>query len=602
MKTRHIALLALAALTLLATVPASAQNRGNLRRGQRIERTRTTENNNVNSDTRSNTNTNTNATTGSRPSSTTTNNSAGSRPTSTQSYGSIKQYLESTEYKNKENLKALTETGEALKDLPDVVVNNEGAFVLHKVKRDINNSTNEFFGTEESVVFPGNLVYINQQLADGDPVPCNFSPGKVQLTINMNLGAGRSTTATVENSYGKVHDQIVTWLNEKGESMIGTLDASGNINYYSSSYQMSVDLKVSVDYLKTHAHVNMNTTKNELKIVSVEDFTQKFYSVSATPVNNDVATLFGSGTTAATVQSGVQANGPIGMISNVSYGRRAYRFREYTQNDFTLTGDEQVKYSGTAKVDAKSEHSVTTSDKCSKFWGFVQGGYEGDKEIFNDTEASDKSNSKFMQALTADTKVSAYNPGVALNYTVRFLMNNSAAKRNSTGQYWETTYTACPRTITFELHKDASQVAASSLAYKLNYKVIHVVKDRAGNVTSWEIWDAPRTSGAKKADKGYVDYFQHDFSQGETRKTRVIPTNDTPDKENCYIYGDLYYRLQGNHRAGGGWDLWEEGWISPAVIPTEANGKIARIYIGGSNYGNKSPYINSKSDGKTTQN
>lgn len=590
---RFTILAAIAAMCLLSFSAEAQRNIGN--RGRARARTGTgSRTTTTNTNTNTSTNTNTNATTGSRPSS----NTSTSTSTSTTNYSSVKAYLESTEYKNKENLKALTETSEALKDLPDVVVNNEGAFRLIKQKRDINSSSNEFFGTEESVVFPGNLVYINQSLADGDPVSCGFTPGKVQLTISLNLGAGKSTTAVVENSYGAVHDQIIKWLNDKGESMVGSLDASGNINYYSSDYQMSVDLKVSVDYLKTHAHVNMNTTKHEIKIVSVEDFTQRFYDVSAAPIGNDVLTLFGSNVSAATVREGVNRNGPIGMITRVSYGRRAYRFREYTQNDFTLTGDQQVKYSGTAKVDAKTEESITSNEKCSKFWGFIQGGYEGDKEIFNESEASDKPSSGFMKTLTDDTKVSAYNPGVALNYTVRFLMNNAAAKRASTGQYWETTYIACPQFITFELHKDASQVTATGLAYKLNYKVLHVTKDRDGNVTSWEIWDTPRTNGAKKADKGYVDYFQHDFSQGETRKTRVIPTDDCPDKENCYIYGNMYFRLQGNHRAGQSWSLWEEGYLNPAMIPIENNGPIARIYIGGSNYGSKNPYINSKSTGK----
>ncbi|MBO4434496.1 MAG: thiol-activated cytolysin family protein [Bacteroidales bacterium] len=523
------------------------------------------------------------------------NTSTGSTPQVT--YSTLKDYFNSTDYKNKEKITALTEVGPALSNLPPVIVNNDGAFIVKKEQRDISSNSEEFFGTAQNVIFPGNLIYVNKSLADGNPVACRFTPGKVQLTIATNLG-GPSATVVIENSYGKIHDQIMTWLNQKGSEIDGSLDMNGEIKYYNSSYQMAVDLKVSVDYLQTHAHVNMNTTKNEIKIVSVENLSQKFYDVLADPVDNDYLSLFGPNVTPAEVKEGVDENGPIGFITRVAYGRRAYRFREYTQNDFTLTGDEQVKYSGSAKVDVSSTQNVTSSEKCSRFWGFVQGGYQGDKEIFNETEATDKPSSQFMTALTKQTRVSGTNPGVVINYTVNFLRNNYPVMKQSTGQYWETSYIACPKHITIEMHKDASQVGGSTIAYKINYKVIHVERDNEGNVTRWEIWDAPRTNGAKDAARGYVDFIQHKFSMGEERKTRTIPTSDCPDRENCYIYGDLFFQLKGNHASGASWTTWEDGWIPLSCIPVETAGPIARIYIAGSNYGAKNPYIHSKSTGK----
>lgn len=542
----------------------------------------------------------------SRPTSRTINRSTTSTTTTnnnntTQHYATVADYLRSTEYRSKERASALVEaTSERLQKLPDVIANSEGVFRLINTKQDGSSTSEELFGTDESIIFPGNLLYVNKQMADGNPDPCAFATGQVRITIDLNLGAGTSISAVVPNDYASVKQQIFNWLNAKTEKSFGNLDSEGGTHYYSNSSHMAVDLKVSASYLKNKAKVNMNTQSNELKIVAVENFTQKYYTVTAQVINNDPSTLIGKGTSVNEVINGVNANGPIGMILNVSYGRRAYRFREYTSNDFTFNGDESVNVNaGGAQVSVASTQNVTNSSKCSRFWGYVQGGKHSDKEIFNNTDANN-GNSDFMKAMTKATEITASNPGVALNYTVRFVSSQGLAQKHVTNEYYKTEYVPCPKWITIEMHKDASQVAQSSIELRFNYQVIHVTKNSDGKITSYEIWNSPRSKDDSILP-GYVDYTRRNFDQGETRITRTIPTNDVPDKENCYIYGNLYWTLRGNHRSGQSWTTWDDGYMSPMSIPTENGRKIVRMYIDGSNYGSKNPYIHSKSTGRSSR-
>ena len=544
-------------------------------------------------------------------STTTTNQATGtaSRPSTsnTNHTAELKNYLESSEYRSKETAKALiTATSESLKDLPKIIVNSEGAFVLNNKKRDNTDQSGDaaFFGADESVVYPGSLVYVNQKLADGDPVPCSFSPGKVRLTIDKNVPGGNSY-ADVINDYSHVHQQIVNWVTKIG-STDASYTASGSTSYYSDASHMAADMKVSASFLKSSAKVDMSTETNELKIIAVENFCQNFYTVYASAINNDPTSLIGSGTSASTIKSRVNTNGPIGIISSVTYGRRAYRFREFHSKDFTFKGDESldVKVGGSSGSVASTQN-VTNSQKTSKFWAFVQSGNHTDKEIFNNNDANN-GNSDFMQAVNKSSHYSAYNIGVPRNFTVRFIGNNNPAKRVVTDVYYETEYQPCPKTVTFELHKHANQVAGSTICYWANYKVIHVTKsrDRNGNTKyDYELWTSPRTKDAGDADKGYVDYFKHKFSQGEGNKTRMIPTDDCPDNENCYIYGEIKWRLTGNRSSGKGWSDWEEGKLPVSAIPADpsGSGKRAIIHIAGSNYAGKSPYIRSDSTGKSNK-
>jgi hypothetical protein len=493
------------------------------------------------------------------------------------------------------NAKALIIESDPAESLPKIIVNNEGAFVLTHTHHELTQNTEEMFAADESVIYPGSLLWINRSLADGEPDPCAFkgAPGKVRLTITLNLGSSsRTSFEDVTNDYAHVHQQILDWLTSFGTRVAG-MDEDGTTEYFSSKSHMAASLKVNADFLGSRLGVSMNTSSDEFKVVSVQNFTHKFYTVYASVIDNDPATILG-GASPTAVQNAIKShNCPIGFVSSVSYGRRAYRFHEFTSKDFTFNGDESVSVTvGANSGSASSTQNVTNSQKCSRFWAFVQSGFEGDTEIFKSTQASESSGSEFMKAVTRQSKLTPENPGVVLNYTVKTLVSQKTVKKSFTDSYYETTYTACPHSLSVEIHKEADQVGGSSIQYKLNYKVIHVFKDLNGK-WDYEIWSKPRTSGARDADPGYVDYVRNNFSMGETRANKTIPTKDCPDKENCYIY-ELWYSLDGNHASGQRWSHWDEGYIPLTSIK---NNKV-RIYINGSNYARKKPYIHSKSTGR----
>ena len=596
MRAKHL-LAALAALTIAygAFAQTTVQRRGTVQqRGTVTERQREAVKKVA---------TDRNATLKATTSQSSSNTGSSTSTTVSSNASDIKTYLSNSEYRSKENAKALVQcTSEALKELPEIIVNSEGAFKLEKKERKNTINSESFFGADPGVVFPGNLVFVNTKLADGDPLPCRFTPGKVRLTINKSVPDSQSF-ADVTNDYSHVHQQIVNWLKSMGESD-GSYDAEVKTSYYSSDSHMATDLEVSASYLNNKAKVDMSTSTDELKIIAVENFSQNFYTVSAEAINSDPTTLFGSNVKASEIRTRVNENGPIGIISSVTYGRRAYRFREYHSKDFTFKGDESLEVSvGGGSGSIASTQNVTNSSKTSKFWAFVQSGNQTDKEIFNNNDAKD-GNSDFTKALNKNSKYSSANIGVPKNFTVRFIGNGDVAKRSSTDHYYDTEYIPCPKQIRIEIHKDADQVAGSSIQYKIQYKVIHVTKSKNNTgetVYKYEIWTTPHNGKyASDTDSGYADFTRKNFSQGEERITRTIPTDDLEDYENCYIYDVLSWKLEGNHSSGQNWTRWDGGKLSVATLPDDPSGigKRIYVYINGSNYAKKNPYIHSKSTGQ----
>ena len=510
---------------------------------------------------------------------------------------SLKDYLNSDEYRNMEKMDALIVDSEPLAELPPIIVNDEGAFILTSKKVDMTEKagTDEFFSSsaDEDIIFPGRLVWINKSLANGDPVPCGFAPGRVNLTIRLNVGQGYSASAIVKNDYSSVHDQILKWLNIVGEREVG-FDANGKASYYSDKNHMAATLNVDADYLSNKCGVHLETTEDELKVISVENFSHTFYVVTAAKIDEDPSSLFGGSVTAGEVKKEVLRNGcPIGMVSSVSYGRRAYRFREFTSKDFTFKGDQSLDFSaGGFSFNSSATEDITSSSKYSNFWAFIQGGNPGDKEIFSDEEIGVNKSSSFMATMRKNSSFSANNPGVALYYTVRFLKNFGTAKRIVTNEYYETTYTPCPKTITFDIRKSANQVAGTSIEFWANYRVIHVNRDKYGKIIDWDILTAPTTKGAEKAETGYVDYTHKVFKQGETSFKKTIPTKDVLDYENCYIYGKILYHLAGNYRSGQSWTKWEQNEYVPLskINYDLPEGPKIIVRIKGSNYAGNHPY------------
>ncbi len=528
-------------------------------------------------------NNNENPNTAIRRPSTNTNTATNSNAT----YKSIDDYLRSSEYRSRENGSATVEGPSSdFEKLPTLIVNSEGAFELKKEQISSTRNTQDIFALNTSMIYPGNLIHVNSKLAEGKPQEVSLQKGKVKLSIDFNLGKGISSSATVDIDLGSVRQQIFNWLNSTQPDYRGKFDASMTQNYYTSEAHMAADLKVNASYLQNSCNVSLKTSSDNMKVVSVQNYTQNFYTVQAS-INSEMAQHFGPNVTAAQVKNEVQSYGPIAMITSVTYGRRAYRFREYVSSNFTFNGDEKVKIStGGVNVDTQSTQNVTNSSKSNKLWGFVQGGNHGDGDILSETEAND---TNMAATLGKDTKVSATNPGCILFYSLTFLSSRTQIQTQFTDRFTDVKYVPCPKSITFEVHKPASQLAGTSIKYRVDYKVLHITsRDRNGNPTGYEIWDSPKYKGTKD---GYTDYMEISFSQGEGQRTRTIPTKDCPDNQNCFIYGAMPYQLRMNRRAGGGYSTQEEGYLDSSI-------NYYKIYVEGSNYAGKNTKIGSKSTGK----
>ena len=491
----------------------------------------------------------------------------------------VAQYLKSSAYLTLESAKALMKdpSGDGNPEqLPNIIVNNQGAFILDNrlVDDTEKDGLDEFFAMDNSVIYPGQLVYINDNLSKGNPTPCNFATGTVTLTFETALPSDVVPYATVANDKAHVQEQINKWLAHYMPEFTG----GASTYYFNNTSHMAATLKCDASFLANKAKVNMSTSSDKMKIIKVEDYTQNFFTVSA-QIDNDLSKHIGSATTTKQLQNAVSNYGPIGMITRVSYGRRAYRFREYTSDDFKFDGSESVSVSiGKASGSVSSTQNIDNSTKSSRFWSYIQGGNAGDQEIFNSTNDTNDDTNQFMATLNK----TAYNPGlgVPLSYTVRFLGNGQAAKHMVTSKYYETEYTPCYKNVNVTIKKHATQVLASYMDLRIDYKVIHVIKDAWGNVVSHEIWNYNKLTGKNKAKNGFADYMHWSMDKGDTQKKRVLPTDDLPDPDNCYVMRDMKYELTYNNSAGGKHKSLENTFSLKSDDMT--------IHIDGSNYAGKS--------------
>ena len=246
-------------LLVAMIVPVSGQNTRSIRqRGTAVRRSTTTETTTQN--------------TGGRPSTSTTSTSSSSREQE------VNSFLRSLA-KN-ENVSVLTKTPYGDKAMPKIIVNDAGeAFMLTTKTVNVTDPASEDIFTNDENIFPGAIVYADKNLADGHPTLVGLSYGTVDLTINFDTG-GKTTYRNIKNDLGTINDTRYQMLRELTGNYAPPVGAASSEESYSSTSKMCLKLGVDANYLKNSVKVNTSTTNEESKIVKIQDFTQKLYTIS----------------------------------------------------------------------------------------------------------------------------------------------------------------------------------------------------------------------------------------------------------------------------------------------------------------------------------
>jgi len=442
---------------------------------------------------------------------------------------------------------------EAKKD--EIVTVNGGACLITHKKVNVNSLNGELFPENDANIFPGSLVYVDKNLAMGTPRKVNFGKennfGTVKLSADFILG--EKSDVVVPNTLSGVREGISQIMRKSfGSSFKPSGQYSSDEQTYSDVRKMAIEANCTVDYL-AKVDVKTKTTTNDEKIYKMKKINQQFYKITAEIENGDLSSVFGKDVTWADIKDAIDHNGPIAIITEVTYGRYGFYFHEYNKNSFNFVGSQKISYLKNS-VDASQDiDQVTTS---SRDWGYVFG---GNAETAAKAVAS---YDKFADEFNKTPNVGPDNQARPISFTVAFLSSDTICKKQTTGEYYEEVYRFCPSSIKTCIHNGARVVGGAWLYVDLWYDTFCVVNkngtaDKDIQVKRKEIkWNHKWTERGLNEENIRLpngEYFMpkakiritHKHGAGPAFSTQVSSSGDIDISD-----GTLYLEIGGSGYAG----------------------------------------------------
>lgn len=353
-----------------------------------------------------------------------------------------------------------------------VTVNGGACFITHN-EVSVNSLRGELFPENDANIFPGSLVYVDKYLAMGTPRKVNFGKannfGKVKLSADFILGSKADVVA--ENTLSGVREGIAQIMRKSfGSSYKPSGQYSTDEQTYSDVRKMAVEANCTVDFLAKVDVKTKTTTSNE-KIYKMKKVNQQFYKITAEIENGDLSSVFGKDVTWADIKDAIDHNGPIAIVTEVTYGRYGFYFHEYNKSSFNFVGSQKVSYKKNSVDLSQDIDQVTTA---TREWGYVFGG---------SAETAAKSlgsYDNFSKEFNATPLVGPDNQGRPISFTVAFLSSDTICKKHTTGEYYEEVYRFCPSTIKTCIHNGAKVVGGAWLYVDMWYDTFSIEKDEQG--------------------------------------------------------------------------------------------------------------------------
>lgn len=473
------------------------------------------------------------------------------------------------QYMDMENPAALTQEFPA-ENVPDYITSGNTTYFLTKNTESLDKNENNIFAENLDNIYPGAIVFADKDLANGNPTLVNLGYGKVTVRVNFNTGGGGSSTRqNVENSPHAIHEAIYSMLTAN-PGYQPAVKLNGSKTYYSSQSKMAADLNVSLNFLKASAKVNTSMSSSSSTITEVEDLKQEFYTVEITQ-ESDKSKYFASNVTGADVQRKITSfHAPLAIITSVSYGRRAYRFKEFSSKDFKFKGSESVNALGQS---LSSTQDIAQSTTSSREWTYINGGdAQSASQILNGSNVS----TAISQNLEYNAKT---NQGIPLYYTVRFLGSGRQATIKRTGEYTEVVYEPMFSNVSCTFRNNATHVAGAEMKMRIDYNVVKIVNGKKVKVAKEkEAFDGYTTKNERNMDFGTKTTFKLDIGPGE------------------FLDGLIKFQARCKKTSGGSWANDTEGDIYP-----DENGVIDIDIHGAIRPGGDKAYIHSSSKTKYVQ-
>ncbi|MDJ1466390.1 thiol-activated cytolysin family protein [Xanthocytophaga flava] len=302
-------------------------------------------------------------------------------------------------------------------------------------------------------IWPGALVKGNASLLDGDPDTIKIARNPVNIKIDL-PGIGDNGSVTVENPSDTAIQNAVTnalnWWNANAYQ-----EGYVNPNYTSyktapsySAQQVAMDLNMNTTWANSTIASQFNYPSSSAKKVAMMVVKQGFYTASM-PEPNSPAVVFGQDSDIATIDETVSKikavvsnEAPPAYIQTVTYGR-IILFRMETSLSVTPEDVEVALQYATGVTSVSGDTETKVKNILANATIILTS--VGKNAAINSRSVSARSYGELAGYI--NDKNSLYtiqNPGVPIQYTVRFLKDNQVARMGYTTQY---TIEACTRTL-----------------------------------------------------------------------------------------------------------------------------------------------------------
>lgn len=360
----------------------------------------------------------------------------------------------------------------------------------YTIENDINVCISDL---NQSITYPGALLYIDSDLLDGNPHPVPISRGPVHLSLSLpNLQSNSIKIDTATND--EIQNGMTLLLHEWYSNKAITHSIPAVISYESglvhSEEEMIVRFGCDVNLSKFQLGIDFEAKRRDKTSLYVVMYRQVFYTASIN-VFDDTSKAFGGKCTLDDVKQLIDNKQVPGYVQSVAYGREIFFKFESECSEKELETAMKVflsKNGAAVKTDLSSQIKATLAKtSCSLI--VLGGKCETLKIMLSDDDVAQKINS----IIFSDVTLSESNPAYPLMYKALFLKNAEPAGFHGTTDYTVDTVT---KYTSGEIH--LSHVGAFIAKFTVTWNVIKDYDDN-GNPQlqsySWNQNGHNKTSG-----------------------------------------------------------------------------------------------------------
>ena len=457
--------------------------------------------------------------------------------------------------------------------LPQTVVEGGVLYELREIPHNVDEKDGDIFTEDNNTFYPGRLLVADKNLANGNPIPvAGLGTGKVDISLDIDTGGNKFVMEDVPMTFGEVQKAVQTLVrqmyNSNGYKQPARLKSiTGD---YSSKEEIAIkagcDLKFAAQFSGS-----VSTNQSHTTITHLDDLSQVYYNVVVTPADNDYSNLFGPDVTVDDVKNAVKRyNGaPFVFISQVSYGRRLYKFSEYNSSDFKLDASVSASYSGASFT---STSNITRNSTASNVTVYIRGGDPSlgsgliqDKATVASVLAKYDNNGS-----NSALSMNQANQGISMSYKTTYLGSQQTCQRSTTGKYNTAEYRKCVSSLYFKVHAkvdNRGNPAVARVKPKFYYKTLKI-DPSTGKIIQRGIEHKP----IEPEMKCYTTW---------TRTVELEP--------NEYIDGNIKCSVRTKYSGD-----WSQSIGDNYIDPVKYNGQISTLMFAGEV--EKNVYVSASSD------